>query len=242
MHRSYVEQIKVINIGQEIVLSQDESKHVSKVLRIREGQKIEICDASGNAFVAEVISSDNPVKVKTLHMIDNNEPSKKVVLFQSLSKGTKMDLVIQKAVELGISEIVPFETEFSVVKIKDESSKIIRWNRIAVEAVKQCKRSRVPVVHEPVKFNIALDMMREYDLSVIAYEREKDNKFDDYFRNDINSVGLMIGPEGGFSVKEIDRAIASGVKTTTLGKRILRTETAAITLLAVTMFKLHELD
>ena len=87
--------------------------------------------------------------------IDNNEPLKEVVLFQSLSKGTKMDLVIQKAVELGVSKIYPVETEFSVVKIKDESSKIIRWNRISMEAVKQCKRSKVPEVCEPIKFDKA---------------------------------------------------------------------------------------
>ena len=242
MHRSYAEEIIVNTVGQEIELSQDESKHVSKVLRIREGEKIELCDSVGRAYIAEVVSSMNPVTVKIIEEIDNNEPIKKVVLFQSLSKGTKMDLVIQKAVELGVSEIVPVETEFSVVKIKDESSKIIRWRRIAVEAVKQCKRSKVPLVHEPVKFDNAIKMMNELDLSVIAYECEKDNKFDDYFNKEIDSVGIMIGPEGGFSVKEIERAKENGIKTTTLGKRILRTETAAITLLAVTMFKLHELD
>ncbi len=242
MHRSYAEEIIINSIGQELELSLDESKHVSKVLRIREGEKIELCDAAGKAYIAEVVASSNPVTVKIIDEIDNNEPLKKVVLFQSLSKGTKMDLVIQKAVELGVSEIVPVETEFSVVKIKDESSKTIRWKRIAVEAVKQCKRSKVPYVYEPVKFDKALEIMKELDLSVIAYECEKKNKFDDYFNKEIDSVGIMIGPEGGFSVKEIEKAKENGIKTTTLGKRILRTETAAITLLAVTMFKLHELD
>ena len=242
MHRSYADGIIVENIGQVIELSNDESKHVSKVLRMRIGDNLELCDISGNAYIAEIVNLSGVVEVKVLEEIDNNEPAKEVVLFQSLSKGTKMDLVIQKAVELGVSKIVPVETEFSVVKIKEEGSKIVRWNRIAMEAVKQCKRSRIPVVCEPIKFGEAISKMSEYDLAVIAYECDRENKYDDYFNNDINSVGIMIGPEGGFSVKEIEKARLKGIKTTTLGKRILRTETAAIALLAVTMFKLHELD
>lgn len=242
MHRSYADGIIVKNIGEIIELSADESKHVSKVLRIKEGEKIELCDVSGKAYLAEVVTSTGIVEVKVLEEIDNNEPAKEVVLFQSLSKGTKMDLVIQKAVELGVSKIYPVETEFSVVKIKDESSKTVRWNRIALEAVKQCKRSKVPVVCDAIKFDKAIEIMSEYDLPVIAYECDRENKYDDYFLKEINSVGIMIGPEGGFSEKEIEKAKSLGVKTTTLGKRILRTETAAIALLAVTMFKLHELD
>lgn len=242
MHRSYADGIIVNTIGQVIELSQDESKHISRVLRIREGEKIELCDISGKAFLAEVTNVANIVEVKVLEEIDSNEPSKEVVLFQSLSKGTKMDLVIQKAVELGVSKIYPVETEFSVVKIKEENSKLVRWNRISMEAVKQCKRSKVPEVCEPIKFDKAIEIMSEYDLSVIAYECDKENKYDDYFNKDINSVGIMIGSEGGFSEKEIEKAKSKGVRTTTLGKRILRTETAAIALVAVTMFKLHELD
>lgn len=241
MHRSYT--IDVVNsVGDTVVLSADESRHITKVLRMRTDEKIELCDCLGNAFIAVIISVDGNVTVKTTDIIDNNEPEKKVVLFQSLSKGTKMDFVIQKAVELGVSKIVPVETEFSVVKIKEEGSKIVRWNRIALEAVKQCKRSVVPEVCEPVKYSDAIKTMKELDLSVIAYECDKQNKFESYFKDDIETVGIMVGPEGGFSKKEIEYAVGEGIKTITLGKRILRTETAAITLLAVTMFKLHELD
>lgn len=241
MHRSYT--IDVIeSVGEIIELSQNESRHITRVLRMKKDEKIELCDCEGNAFIAVILSVDENVVVKVTDVIDNNEPQKKVVLFQSLSKGTKMDLVIQKSVELGVSMIVPVETEFSVVKIKDESTKIIRWNRIAVEAVKQCKRSVVPEVCEPVKYADAIKMMKEFDLSVIAYEGDKQNKYENCFVENIDTVGIMIGPEGGFSKKEIEYAENEGIKTITLGRRILRTETAAITLLAVTMFKLHELD
>lgn len=241
MHRSYTADV-INTVGDTVTLSADESRHITKVLRMKYGDKIEICDSEGNAFIAVIVSAEGNVVVETTDIIDNNEPRKKVVLFQSLSKGTKMDLVIQKAVELGVWKIVPVETEFSVVKVKEESSKIVRWNRIALEAVKQCKRSVVPEVCEPVKYSDAIKMMSEFDLSVIAYECDKQNKYESYFKDNIETVGIMVGPEGGFSKKEIEYANSEGVKTITLGKRILRTETAAITLLAVTMFKLHELD
>ena len=242
MHRSYADDIIVKAIGDIVALSPDESKHITKVLRIKPGEKIEMCDSSGRAYLSNVLSVDGQVQIKIISEIESNEPTKKVVLFQSLSKGTKMDLVIQKAVELGVSEIVPVETEFSVVKVKEENSKLTRWNRIAVEAVKQCKRSVVPSVHEPVKFDDAIRMMNDYDLAVIAYECDRENTYDSLFNDDISSVAIMIGPEGGFSQTEIEKARSNNIKTTTLGKRILRTETAAIALLAITMFKLHELD
>ena len=100
----------------------------------------------------------------------------------------------------------------------------------------------MPKVYEPVKFSKAVEMMKGYDLSVIAYECDRENTYESLFKDEIKSVGIMIGPEGGFSPTEIEIAKNDGVKTITLGKRILRTETAAIALLAVTMFKLHELD
>lgn len=241
MHRCYTDCI-VKACGEEINLSSDESKHISKVLRMKQGQAIELCDSAGKAYKAEIVSTDDVVNVRVICETDSNEPSKKVILFQSLSKGTKMDLVIQKAVELGAAAIVPVETEFSVVKIKEENSKLVRWNRIALEAVKQCKRSVVPKVYEPVKFKDAVNMMKECDLSVIAYECDRENTYEEMLTDEVNSVAAMIGPEGGFSTAEIEYAKKEGIKTITLGKRILRTETAAITILAVTMFKLHELD
>ena len=124
MHRSYADGIIVKNIGQNIELSADESKHVSKVLRIKDGEKIELCDVSGKAYLAEVVTSIGTVEVKVLEEIDNNEPAKEVVLFQSLSKGTKMDLVIQKAVELGVSRIYPVETEFLSLKLRTKALRL----------------------------------------------------------------------------------------------------------------------
>lgn len=242
MHRSYDSALENCNTGEIVSLSKEESFHIVKVLRLKNGDHIEICDGNGRAFLGEIINPSALVQIKILSELDSNEPETNVVLYQSLSKGTKMDLVIQKAVELGVNEIVPVATEFSVVKINDSDNKTSRWRKIASEAVKQCKRSAVPLISEPVKFKDAIDNMSKHDVSLVAYECEKERKITDDLFVDATSVGIFIGPEGGFSQAEIEYATQKGVIPVTLGKRIMRTETAAIALSAIVMYKLGELD
>lgn len=245
MHRCLLSVNDDIVIGKEYVLSKEESFHIFRILRLNCGDPVEVCDGRGTTYEGVLTDVGKTVTVKTLSICsENNEAQCDAAIFHSLSKGTKMDFIVQKATELGIKRIVPVITEFSVVSYKDESRKVERWNKIACEAVKQCKRSYVPQIDMPVKFHEAVNIMKNYDVSFIAYENEKKNKICDIFNSDrkVSSVAFMIGPEGGFSHNEIDFARSEDIKTVTLGKRILRTETAAVTLASIVMYKLNELE
>ena len=245
MHRCFVSD-DIAN-SNEILISGDEASHMIKVLRFKEGDLFEMCDNSGSvakAVISEVISKSSlKAKIESV-MLSDKEPEVNIVLFQGLSKGTKMDLVIQKATELGASEIIPVKMEYSVVKLNDEAKKTERWQKIAFEAAKQCKRAKVPIVREPVEYNKALDIMLESDLAILPYEAQEQGSLKKILREneDVKSVSFIIGPEGGFSPKEIALADEKGIMRVTLGKRILRTETASITVLSVLMYELGEFD
>ena len=161
------------------------------------------------------------------------------------TKKDKMELIIQKTVELGVYEIVPVQMKRSVVKYTDEKKlrkKQERWQMIAEAAAKQCDRGIIPVVHETVSMDEAIDMARKLDYNMIPYELQdgidKSREIVTYACEQ-NSVGIFIGPEGGFEPSEVEQAIACGIEPMTLGKRILRTETAGMALLSILMFQMQ---
>lgn len=239
MHRCFVD----YNVGtsKEILVTGDEAKHICRVLRLAEGDKLEVCDGSGLTYPAEVLSTTkSEVKLSLGQGItDETEPKTKVYLFSGLTKGSKMDLVIQKAVELGASYVVPVETEFAVAK----EGKSERWQRIAFEACKQCKRPKVPKVYDSMSLDDALNLMSQLDLSICAYEREDKQGIKDVLKDtSVSTLGIFIGPEGGFSEREIIKLKENGVNIVSLGKRILRTETASIATLTIVMHILGELE
>ena len=174
------------------------------------------------------------------------ELSVRLLLFQGLPKKDKMELIIQKAVELGVSEIIPVLTKRTVVKLEDkkkEQKKLERWQAIAEAAAKQSGRGVIPKVREAVKFSEAVKMAEELDESLIPYELAEGM---DEARERIrslhgkNTIGIFIGPEGGFAEEEIAVAAKAGIHPITLGKRILRTETAGLCILSVIMFELEQ--
>ena len=245
MHRCFVsDDVKNSN---EILVSGDEATHILKVLRFKEGDLFEVCDNTGyvgKAEITEIISKSSlKAKINSVELSDK-EPYANIIVFQGLSKGTKMDLVIQKATELGANEIIPVKMEYSVVKLNDEAKKTERWQKIAFEAAKQCKRAKAPVVGQPVEFQKALDMMLKSDLAILPYEAQKEGSLKKILCQNKNAktISYIIGPEGGFSPKEISLADNKGILRVTLGKRILRTETASITMLSVLMYELGEFD
>lgn len=244
MHRCFIEDN--LNVGDTVCISGDEAIHILKVLRYKAGDEFEICNNTGVVALAEIENVEGKkldAHIKTVTLSDK-EPERKMYVFQGLSKGTKMELVVQKATELGAYAVVPVKMDFSVVKLKDEIAKTERWQKVAFEAAKQCKRAVVPEVLKPVEFKEAVKMMAELDVAFVPYECEKDGSLKKLLEKQkgAETAGFIIGPEGGFSEKEIELVEQSGIPKVTLGKRILRTETAAIATLAVLMYNYGEFD
>ena len=183
-----------------------------------------------------------------MHIVYSQEPEYelpcRIYLFQGLPKADKMELIIQKAVELGAYEIIPVETKRCVVKLDGRKSakKTARWQQIAESAAKQSKRMLIPNVHEVLTFREALKYAESMDVRLVSYELARGMQETKEILAGIEpgqSVGIFIGPEGGFEEKEIEAAIEGGAKPITLGRRILRTETAGLAILSVLMFQLE---
>ena len=220
----------------DVVLTKDDAFHLTKVMRAKVGEQIEVV-ADDKVYLCEV-KSLKPLQIKIKREIkENHELKSHVVLIVSLLKGDHTDLVIQKATELGVEEIVLLQSERTIVKIKqsDREYKLERFHRIAKEAAEQSKRSVIPNIYRIIK----LDGLKEIkaEVKLIAYEGVAGTA--DSFNNKISKlkpgqrVAIVIGPEGGFSSGEIDAATYYGFKKVSLGKRILRAETAAIYALSV---------
>ncbi len=213
---------------------------------MKTGEELWISNGSSKEYrcTIENISSDEVL----LHIIYAQEPDyelpNRIYLFQGLPKADKMELIIQKAVELGAYEVIPVETRRCVVKLdgKKAAKKVERWQQIAESAAKQSKRMLVPSVHSVMSFKEALRYAETMDIRLIPYELAKGMKETKKLISDIKpgqSVGIFIGPEGGFEEKEVEAAINAGASSITLGKRILRTETAGLAILSVLMFQLE---
>lgn len=217
---------------EQVYLSQDDVFHLTRVMRAKVGEEI-IAVSDGKEYLAEVISF-SPLLIKVKEELDNHtELSIPVTLFFALAKGDKIDLVIQKATELGVSKIVLVKTARDVVKLSqtDFERKLPRYQAIAKEASEQSRRQVIPSIVGVVDINaIPGDLLAEENY--VAYEKEAGNAIT-FNVNNAKSVSVLIGSEGGISEKEFDSLLAQGFKTTSLGKRILRTETAALYSLSV---------
>lgn len=237
MPRFFVRQEQIDN-GIVRILGED-AHHISRSLRMAVGEMITVCDMQGNEYDCE-LERFEPTEV-TAKILESrhseNEPTVYVRLFQALPKGDKLDSVIQKAVECGVSEIIPFESERCIVRIKSDSEdkKNQRRQRIAAEAAKQCGRSVIPEVKPAVGFASMLDMARESELCLFCYEGDGTLPLGAILKEESErnggelpkTVSVVIGSEGGFSQGEAQRCRDIGMRMTGLGKRILRTETAS---------------
>ena len=213
----------------------EDAHHIARSLRMAIGDQITVCDMQGNEYTCRIASFDEDREV-TAEIIESkhseNEPKIFVRLFQALPKGDKLDTIIQKAVECGVSEIIPFQSERCVVKIKNdaEDRKTERRQRISAEAAKQCGRSVIPEVRASVGFDEAIAMAAQSELCLFCYEGDGTVPLGNILRSYEKlpeSISIVIGSEGGFSQNEVAKALERGVTLTGLGKRILRTETAS---------------
>ncbi len=231
---------KCEGIGSEIILTDEEFRHAVNVLRIRVGEKVIVCDNSGYEFTCLV--KDIAKKQLTLlceeKNINQTEPKTEVVLICGYLKGDKSELVVQKAVELGISKIVVFDSQFSSSYISE--NKLARLNKVSVEASKQCGRAIAPKVYYAKDFSTALSFGENYENKLFACEFAQKNQVD--YEKLSGSTAIVVGSEGGFSKEEYNLATSLGYETLYLGKRILRAETASIVLCGIIMHRLGEFE
>ena len=246
MQRFFVEPHQIDEEAHQIHITGSDVNHISNVLRMKTGEELWISDGSKYEYRC-TIESFEPDEV-LLHIVYSQEPEYelpcRIYLFQGLPKADKMELIIQKAVELGAYEIIPVETKRCVVKLdgKKSAKKTARWQQIAESAAKQSKRMLIPNVHEVLTFREALKYAESMDVRLVPYELARGMQETKEILAGIEpgqSVGIFIGPEGVFEEKEIEAAIEGGAKPITLGRRILRTETAGLAILSVLMFQLE---
>ncbi len=225
--------------GDAVTITGTDANHIYRVLRLREGDKITVCDMQKNIYdgVLEYVSADEAEVSLSNCRPCPTEPPYTITLYQGMPKGDKLDTVVQKAVELGATAIVPVMCERAVSRPDEKSmdKKIVRLNRIAAEAAKQCGRGTVPEVGSMVSYKQMLDELCKADLKFICYEGDDTvhcRNIISGHRGEIESVAFYIGPEGGISAGEIDAAKERNIPLAGLGKRILRTETAGLYVLS----------
>lgn len=245
MYRFYVSADQLAE--KEVFISGGDVNHIKNVLRLEVGDWIVACDGNGTDYVSRIqsICSDEVVAPIEKVQPTGTELPVRITLFQGMPKKDKLELIIQKAVELGACEIVPVMTKRTVVKLSEEkkiNKRLERWQSIAYAAAKQCDRGIIPTVHKPVSYEEALAMADQLDYNVIPYElqtgMEEARKIVDQACKQ-RSLGIFIGPEGGFEPEEVERAMTRNIHPMTLGKRILRTETAGMALLSILMFQMQ---
>ena len=225
-----------------VVLNEEDSRYISQVLRMRIGEEVVVVDGNGLECLCEVSSlSKKEVSLSISEKRENkSEPPYKVTLYQSVSKGERMDLTIQKATELGVFKMVPVLSDRCVVKLdsKDSKSKIDRWQKIALEAARQSGRGIVPEVCTPISFDEAISKISDYDLALFPWEEETEKGLKTALREFRGeTIALFVGPEGGVEVQEADNAVNKGALRVTLGPRIFRTETAGAAVLAMIIYE-----
>ena len=231
-----------------VIIEGGDVNHIKNVLRMKPGEEIAVSNGQdGKEYRCGIVSIEEDRVICELRFVkeDGLELSSRVHLFQGLPKADKMELIIQKSVELGVYEIVPVETKRAVVKLdaKKAKQKTERWQAIAEAAAKQSKRRIVPQVSEPITFGQALKQAESMEVKLIPYElaegMERTKEVISHLPEGAD-IAVFIGPEGGFEEAEIAKAKENGVEPITLGKRILRTETAGFTVMAWIMYQLEK--
>lgn len=240
---SQVNDNKIIIIGEDV-------NHIKNVLRKNIGDTLEICDKDNSKnYLVDIATIDKELIVCNIMQQLNNDTESNVFInvFQGLPKSDKMEFIIQKSIELGASKITPVAMKRCVVKLsaKDGEKKIARWQKISEVASKQCGRNIIPKIESVCSIEEVCNKIRDYDVTLVAYENEKDNKLKCELeklkksqKKDLK-IALVIGPEGGIDSDEIEKLKTNGATIITLGKRILRTETASLNMISIINYELE---
>ncbi len=247
MYHFFVEPSQIDVINKKATVTGSDFNHIKNVLRMKPGEELSLSNGVDNReYRCAVLAYGDDCVDCELRFIkeDNVELTSKIYLFQGLPKSDKMETVIQKAVELGVYEIIPVAMSRSIVKLdaKKAASRLARWQQISEAAAKQSKRGIIPKVCEVMTFKQAIEYANNLSVKLIPYEMADSMSFTKEIISNIKageSIGFIIGPEGGIDEKELELALSAGFKQITLGKRILRTETAAMTVMSILMYHLE---
>jgi len=244
MYQFFVEPERIGS--EQALITGPDVNHIRNVLRMKPGEAVRISDGSGSCYdgIIDTLQNDEIVVRLSGEKIESTELPVETVLFQGLPKSDKMELIIQKNTELGISAIVPVSTSRAVVKLdeKKADSKVKRWNGIAEAAAKQSKRTLIPQIRPVMSFKQALIEASAFDIKLMPYENAEGMAFTRKCISEIKPgarVAIFIGPEGGFSEEEVEAASEAGFVPITLGRRILRTETAGMSVLSMLVYALE---
>lgn len=244
MHRFFVPQL----YNEEMTISGVDARHISKVLRMQPGAQVQIVSDDGVSALAEIVAIDSEqVTVRCIEKLsESHEPRVRLILAQGLAKGEKMDFIIQKAVEMGAYSVVPVAMEHSVVRLDGPKAdkKVERWQKIAESAAKQSKRDIIPQI-QPVQSMAKMLENNDCSTKIIAYECEDRLSLKTALRKaeekGITDLLLIIGPEGGISEHELELAKNAGAMAVSLGKRILRAETAGLVAISAIFYETGDL-
>ena len=248
MYQFFVDPSQILLDQKKVIITGDDVNHIKNVLRMKIGEEFNVSNGiDGKEYRCSVEELGDDQILCTLRFIkeDGVELPVKVTLFQGLPKADKMELIIQKAVELGVAEVVPVACKRCIVKLdaKKEKSKLARWQGIAEAAAKQSKRGFIPQVREVMSYKEAIAYAKDMVCKLIPYEMAEDMSHTREVLGGIkpeDHVAIFIGPEGGFEEEEIQAALTEGIEPITLGKRILRTETAGFTVLSWLVYLLEK--
>ena len=240
MHRFFTDP-ETIREG-SIVITGEDVAHITRVLRLQTGDEIVVCDGQSNDYRCAICRADKQaVELEILEHIQSTvECPVDITLYQGLPKGDKMDTIVQKCVELGVRRIVPVAAKRSVVKLKAGDKKLIRWQRIAAEAAKQCGRGIIPAIGDICSFADAA--AGGQGLKIMPYECEREQSIRAALQKNrgAQQVSIYIGPEGGFDPAEVALATEAGACVVSMGPRILRTETAPIAAVTAVLYELGD--
>lgn len=249
MHHFFVNPSQVNEREKQIVIRGGDVNHIRNVLRMKVSEDMLVSDGQGHDYMCRIAAFEEGTVLADItgETFEGTELRSKIYLFQGLPKSDKMELIIQKAVELGVYQVIPVSTRRSVVKLdeKKAAAKIKRWNGIAESAAKQSRRGIVPEVTGVMTFGQAVAYAESLEWKLIPYENFKDIRSTGEIIEKIcdssqsGSIGIFIGPEGGFDEAEVGYAVEHGIHPVSLGRRILRTETAGLMLLSVIMYHLE---
>lgn len=236
-------------IEEKAIITGEDVRHISNVLRMKVGEELQIGNKQKvESYIAEIerIEKDKVIAKLIEKYSIKNEPNVDIDLYQGLPKADKMEWIIQKTTEVGVNKIIPVEMTRCIVKLdeKDAIKKITRWQKVAEGAAKQSKRDKIPVIENKIKLPELKEKIKEYDAFFIAYEEEETNKLKEELKKIENKefykIAVLIGPEGGLEKNEVNDLKKDGAKVVTLGKRILRTETAPIVIVSNILYELEK--